>query len=96
MSLRSRACPLTADALVGRSILFNWPVIGWHPGVLQRRVTDGRIKRNGDACNFYVFYEVDDDEVPTALRLEEYGGEEDEEYGSWVLLEPTAGAGGEA
>ena len=27
-----------------------------------------------EACNFYVFYEVDDDE-----------------YGSWVLLESTAG-----
>jgi hypothetical protein len=32
----------------------------------------------------------------TALRLEEYSGEEDEEYGSWVLLESIAGAGGEA
>jgi hypothetical protein len=29
--------------------------------------------------------------VPTALRREEYGGEEDDEYGSWVLLESTAG-----
>ena len=26
-------------------------------------------------------------------RLEEYGGEEGDEYGSWVLLEPTAGSG---
>ena len=58
--------------------------MGWHASVLQRCVTDGCIKRNGEACNFYVFYEVDvyvfyevdDDEVPTALRLEEYGGEE--------------------
>ena len=32
-----------------------------------------------------------DDEVPTALRLEEYGGEENNEYGSWVKLEPTVG-----
>ena len=80
-----------AEALVGRSILFNWPVIGWHAGVLQWRVADGRIKRNGEACNFYVFYDVDDDEVPTALRLEDYGGEDDDEHGSWVLLESTAG-----
>jgi hypothetical protein len=39
--------------------------------------------------NFYVFYEVDDDEVPTALSLEEYGGEDNDEYGAWMLLEPT-------
>ena len=45
--------------------------------------------------SFRTFYEVDDDEVPTALRLEEYGGEADDEYGSWVLLEPAAD-GGEA
>ena len=29
--------------------------------------------------------------MPTALRLEDYGGEDDDEYGSWVLLESTAG-----
>ena len=45
-----------AEALVGKSILFNWGSIGWHCGVLQRRVTDGRIKRGGQLCNFYVYY----------------------------------------
>ena len=30
--------------------------------------TDGRIKRSGEQCNFYIYYEVDHDEVPTALR----------------------------
>ena len=30
------------------------------------------------------YYQVDDDEVPTALRLEEYDGEDD--Y-AWLLLE---------
>ena len=38
-------------------------------------------------------YEVDDDEVPTVLRREEYGGVEVDEYGSWVLYEPTADGG---
>jgi hypothetical protein len=52
-----------ADALVGKSILFHWPVVGWHHGVIQRRVLDGRIKRFGQQCNFYIYYEVDDDEV---------------------------------
>ena len=45
---------------------------------------DGRVKRNGEQCNFFVFYEVDDEIVATALRLEEYGSEA--EFG-WVLLE---------
>ena len=54
-----------ADSLIGSSILFHWPVIGWHQGSLQRRNFDGRIKRSGESCNFYVYYEVDDDEVVT-------------------------------
>ena len=59
----------------------------WHAGILTRRNLDGRIKRGGVTTNFYVYYEVDDDEVPTALSLEEYGGEDE---GSWLLLEPVA------
>ncbi len=57
--------------------------------MLQARVTDARVKCNGNQCNFKVFYEVevDDEEVPTALGLEEYGGED--EFG-WVLLETAA------
>ena len=62
--------------------------IGWHCGVLQRRVTDGRIKRGGQQCNFYVYYEVDDDEVPTVLPLDAYGI--DEECGWWLLEETGA------
>ena len=71
---------------------FLEPLVGCvAPCVLQRRAAclrgsrvDGRTKRSGEQCNFYIFYEVDDEEVPTALRLEEYGV--DEECG-WVLLE---------
>ena len=40
-----------------------------------------------EQCNFYVYYQVDDDEVPTALRLEEYDGEDE---CAWLLLEATA------
>ena len=29
--------------------------------------------------------------MPTALRLEDYGGEDGDEYGSWVLLDSTTG-----
>ena len=38
--------------------------------------------------NFIVFYELDQETVKTALRLEEYGG--DSEDSSWVLLEEEA------
>jgi len=37
--------------------------------------------RKGVTCH------INDEEVATALRLAEYGGEEE---GSWVLLEPVA------
>ena len=81
-------------ALVGRLILYNWPVIGWHTGVLQRRVTDGRIKRDNVTCNFYVYYEIDDDEVPTALCLANYRLHDDKgdggDEGGWMLLEAMA------
>ena len=80
----SKEASAAADALVGKSIIFHWPVIGWHVGTIQRRVTDGRVKRNGYNCNFYVYYEVDEDEVPSALSLEDYGGEDES---SWFLLQ---------
>ena len=43
-------------------------------GTLTRRNLDGRIKRGGASTNFYIHYEVDDDEVPTALDLDDYDG----------------------
>ena len=38
--------------------------------------------------NFSIYYEIDDNVVPTVLRLEEYGGQEES---SWVMLEVEAG-----
>ena len=35
--------------------------------------TGARTKRGGQQCNFYIHYEVDDDEVPTVLQLAEHG-----------------------
>ena len=34
-----------ADELVGRSILYNWPVVGWCVGTIKARNTDGRITK---------------------------------------------------
>ena len=36
---------LPADELVGKSILFKWPVVGWVVGVLKERNCDARSYR---------------------------------------------------
>ena len=41
--------------------------------------------------NFNIYYEIDGEEVGTALRADEYDGDEDF---SLLLLKPTAGAAG--
>ena len=42
--------------------------------------------------NFHIYYEIDEDEVKTVLRADEYDGDVD---GSWVLL-GACGRGGSA
>jgi len=78
----------SADELVGRSILFKWPVVGWCVGKIVERNRDARfykkIEGERETVNFVIFYEIDQDSVKTVLRLEAYGGEEE---ASWVLLE---------
>ena len=78
-----------ADELVGRSILFNWGAVGWHVGKITKRNQDGRIKRGGSVTNFYIFYEIDDDEPPTALGLDNYDGDA---VCAWVLLDEAVAA----
>lgn len=43
--------------------------------------------------NFYVFYEIDDEEPATVLALDKYDGDE---MCAWVLLDEDAVAVGEA
>jgi len=82
-----------ANALVGQSILFKWPVVGWCVGKITGRnckanvtktLNEGKVK-----VNFIVFYEIDQQSIKTVLRLDEYGGEEDM---SWRLLEASGDA----
>jgi hypothetical protein len=78
-----------ADALIGRCILFKWPVVGWCMGKIFERNKDARKTRNlADGTrakkNFTIYYDIDDETIETVLRLDEYGGDEDM---SWVLLE---------
>ena len=76
-----------ADELVGRSVLFNWGAVGWHPGKITKRNHNGRVKRDGMVTNFYIFYQIDGEEPPTALGLENYDGDG---MCAWVLLDSTA------
>ena len=82
-----------ADELVDRSILYNWPVVGWCVGTIKARNTDARfsklIEGKREKVNFIIYYEMDDEEVKTVLRAADYGGDED---GAWVLLEAVEAA----
>ena len=57
----------------------------------SKKIDGQRVK-----VNFFIFYELDQETVKTALRLEDYGGEDED--GSWVMLEEnaTGSTGGEA
>ena len=143
-----------ADELVGCSILYNWPVVGWSAvdhylllttcesyylllatcylllttftfyylllatyylllttyyllvsyylligrceGKIVRRNKDGhffkKIDEKREKVNFFVFYDIDGEEIKTVLRLNEYGGDDD---GAWVMLAAVEGCGGD-
>ena len=75
--------------LVGKFILFNWAGVGWCHGEITRVNTDGRrTVEKGTPANFFVFYEIDDDESKHELSLEEYGRKD--VVNAWVLLEAEA------
>ena len=76
--------------LVGRFILFNWVAAGWCLGEIARVNADGRrIVEKGVPANFFVYYEIDEEEgLQCTIRTDEYGGDEDF---SWAMLEPVAG-----
>ena len=56
--------------------------------------TDGRRTVDGVPANFFVYYEIDDDESKHVLTLEDYGNEE--VLNAWVLLEAVEGVPEEA
>ena len=76
--------PSAGDSLVGRSILFHWQVVGWCLGVISSRNTDARRRVEGVVVNFFIHYELDDNESSHALDLASYGKDGPS---SWVLLE---------
>ena len=83
-----------ASQLVGKFILFNWPAAGWCLGEITRTNTDGRrTVEQGAPANFFVYYEIDDDESKHALGLEEFGHQE--VANPWVLLDEDDGVAAE-
>ena len=72
------------QSLVGRSLLYCWPSVGWCVGVVAEANGDRRFKLDGEVVNFKVHYEIDDNTSKHVLTLDAYGGEG---VGSWVLLE---------
>ena len=95
----SKEASPAADLLVERLVLVKWPSVGWCVGKIIARNFDGRIFKKIDGqrvkVNFIIFYELDQETAKTALRLEDYGGEDED--GSWVMLEEcaTGSTGGE-
>lgn len=78
-----------SQSLVGKCILFNWATAGWCLGEITRTNIDGRrIVEKGVPANFFVYYEIDEDESKHKLDLEEHGHQE--VPGAWVLLEKEA------
>jgi hypothetical protein len=76
--------------LVGKSILHHWEVVGWLVGVIQKPITDGRLKIAGVSVNFLVFYQHDDNESKHVLSVDLHGSRE---VDGWVLLEQSGAEG---
>ena len=72
------------EMLVGTSLLYRWPSVGWCVGIIKEANGDRRIKIDGEVVNFWVYYHIDDDTSKHVLTLDAYGGDG---VGSWVLLE---------
>ena len=75
------------QTLVGRSMLYCWPSVGWCVGFIKEANGDRRFKMEGEVVNFFVHYEIDDNTSRHVLKLDTYGGNS---VDSWVLLEALA------
>ena len=63
---------------------FNWTAVGWCAGEVVRANSDRRHKIDGGVVNYYVHYEIDDEEAAEhVLELGGYGKE-------WVLVQESA------
>ena len=54
---------------------FNWTAVGWCAGEVVRANSDRRRKIDCGVVNYYVHYEIDDEEAEHVLELGGYGKE---------------------
>jgi len=57
---------------IGRTMLFNWPVVGWCLGNITERNLNARLKVGGRVANFKVFYPCNSTTATHALHLDSY------------------------
>ena len=76
--------------LVARSMLYCWLSVIWCVGVIKEANGDRRREMDGEVINLFNHYEIDDEDIKTVLRVEEYG---DNGECGWVLLELVAAEG---
>ena len=59
--------------------------VGWCPGVIEKANGNKSKTVDGDMCNFFVYYEMDDDLSRHVLEGDSY--EPDGPVNSWVMLD---------
>ena len=57
----------------------------WFPSGLPETLGKAKVSDKGEPANFFVYYEIDDDESKHNLQLAEHGHQE--VPNAWVLLE---------
>jgi len=87
--------PPLDNSFVERVVFYRFPLEGWLRGVAVEQCAPGAEKDDdGDECNFLIYYESDDTEVPTCLAAAHYDSREDAPFGSWYVEPGGMGGGG--
>ena len=81
----------SGQTLIGRTIFFNWPAVGWCPGNITERNLNARLKVGGRVANFKVSYPCDSTTATHSLHLDSYNHHHNglAPYYSWVFLSPA-------
>ena len=87
--------PPLDNSFIERVVFYRFPFEGWQRGVAVEQCVPGAEKDDdGDECNFLIYYEADDTEVPTCLAATDYDSREDAPSGSWYVVPGSMGGGG--
>ena len=89
LALELQQMPTSDSQLVGKYILYKWPlrVGSWMLGKVD--INKNRKQRVGDiVCNYKAFYEADKEWAHRCLSLATYAKKSSSKVDSWVVLEP--------